>query len=366
VCSPTAARLVWLALAGAARLGALEPADVLLIGNSNSPASKVIAEHYARIRHLAAAQTLMLQAPDQEEIPREVYVRQIAEPVGRYLHARGWVERILVLVTTSGVPLKIRGSEGLSGDAASVDSELAALYQDLHGRPHSLRGPHGNPYYGKSVPFRHPDFPLYLVTRLTGFSTPDAAALVGRAVAARNRGVFVIDLRDSGYDEGDLWLKSAANRLPRERVVIDETTTVLRAIGDVIGYASWGSNDKAHRERDLGLKFLPGALATEFVSSNARTFQAPPLGWKLGEWKQRGSYFAGSPQSLTGDLVHQGASGVSGHVYEPYLEFNPRPQILFPSYLAGLTLAESFYAAMPAISWMNVIVGDPLCRLGPG
>jgi hypothetical protein len=39
-----------------------------------------------------------------------------------------------------------------------------------------------------------------------------------------------------------------------------------------------------------------------------------------------------------------------------------RPQTLFPAYLSGFNLAESFYLSIPALSWQTVVIGDPLCR----
>jgi uncharacterized protein (TIGR03790 family) len=68
---------------------------------------------------------------------------------------------------------------------------------------------------------------------------------------------------------------------------------------------------------------------------------------------------------LTADFIRQGATGASGHVYEPRLDGTPQPDILFPAYLQGRTLAESFYLSIRYLSWMNVVVGDPLCTLGP-
>jgi hypothetical protein len=44
---------------------------------------------------------------------------------------------------------------------------------------------------------------------------------------------------------------------------------------------------------------------------------------------------------------------------------NPRPDILIPAYIDGRNLAESFYLSVPAISWQNVMIGDPLCTLRP-
>jgi Tfp pilus assembly protein PilF len=113
------------------------------------------------------------------------------------------------------------------------------------------------------------------------------------------------------------------------------------------------------RHFDLG--FVPGALAGMFVSTDARTFKEPPDSWTLGKWTDSRSFFEGSPQSLSGDLIREGATGVAGHVAEPYLDATIRPQVLFPAYLSGLNMAESFYSAMPYLSWETVVVGDPLC-----
>jgi uncharacterized protein (TIGR03790 family) len=272
---------------------------------------------------------------------------------------------MLAIVTTKGVPLKIRGSQGASAEAASVDSELAMLYQDLHGRPHRLAGSVPNPYYRSQRSMAHPQDPLYLVTRLTGYSFADVRGLIDRAGQARNRGVVVLDLKSYDLEDGNYWLKQAALFVPKGRAVVEESGTVMKGVRDVIGYASWGSNDPNRKERDVGFQYLPGALVTEYVSTDGRTFEEPPARWNITTWSNKGGFFGGSPQSLSADFIRQGATGVSGHVYEPYLMFTVRPDLLFPAYLGGRTLAESYWAAIPALSWMNVVVGDPLCRLAP-
>jgi uncharacterized protein (TIGR03790 family) len=132
----------------------------------------------------------------------------------------------------------------------------------------------------------------------------------------------------------------------------------------VIGFASWGSNDKSRKKRLLGFEWLPGAIATEYVSTDARTFAKPPDSWTWGSWADKRTWFAGSPQSLTADLIAEGATGASGHVDEPYLANTPRPDYLLPAYYSGRNLAESYYLAMPALSWQNIVIGDPLCAIG--
>jgi Flp pilus assembly protein TadD len=88
-----------------------------------------------------------------------------------------------------------------------------------------------------------------------------------------------------------------------------------------------------------------------YVSSDARTFKESD-DWRIAE---------SGPQSLAADLIHDGITGIAGHVADPYLEATIRPDILFPSYLSGFNLIESYYLSMPYLSWQTVVVGDPLC-----
>jgi uncharacterized protein (TIGR03790 family) len=290
----------------------------------------------------------------------------VEAPIGEFLRNRKLQESILYIVLTSGVPLWISGSGPQLSEAASVDSELTLLYQRLKGATIPLAGPVNNPFFRqRDTPFRHPLFPMYLVTRLDGYDMKDMKGIVDRALLARNTGKFVIDLRADEATPGNEWLRTAALLLPKDRVVIDESPAVLANIKDVIGYASWGSNDKDRKRRRLHMEWLPGSIATEYVSTNARTFRQPPETWELGTWADKKSWFAETPQTLTADYIHEGANAASGQVDEPYLTYCPRPDFVLPAYYSGRTLAESFYMGIPGLSWMNVVIGDPLMRLKP-
>lgn len=352
--------------APADRGSGIRSGEVAVIVNDADPASRAIADYYCTRRRIPAAHVCRIHTISNEEISRSTFEREVEAPIAAWLKSRNLVEKILALVTTSGVPLKVQGSESITGTAASVDSELTLLYGQMHGlkRP-PLEGGIHNPFYASGARFQHPKFALYLVTRLTGYTVGDVRAMIDRSLQARDRGVVVLDGKGGGLDEGELWLRGAANRLPRGRVVFDDTARVIENAGEVIGYASWGSNDPNRRNRTAGLRWLPGGIATEYVSTDARTFHEPPAGWRITSWKDRAGFYAGSPQSLTGDLLREGATGASGHVYEPYLANSPHPDLLFPAYLDGWTLAESYWRSIPWLSWMNVVVGDPLCRLEP-
>jgi uncharacterized protein (TIGR03790 family) len=327
------------------------------------------AEYYARKRGVPARQICYLQTKTVEQISRLTYEQEIAFVVRDCLRNARLTEKILYLVTTQGVPLAIQGSLGETGEAASVDSELTLLYAQIKGAKYSPRGPIPNPFFGRvGSPFDRRQFPIYMVTRLAGYDFAGIRGLIDRALAAANRGMVILDQRNYGVPEGDEWLRDAAIRLPAGRVILEDTAAVVYGKRDVIGYASWGSNDRSRKKRFLGFQFLPGAIATEYVSTNARSFERPPLHWELSTWnaEDKDKWFHGSPQTMTADLVQEGVTGVSGHVFEPFLKYCPRPDYLLPAYVArGRNLAESFYVSIPALSWMNVVIGDPLCRIGP-
>ena len=263
--------------------------------------------------------------------------------------------------------MNIPGSDGMAGDYAAVDSELTLLYSDMRkGQPHPVAGPALNPFFGKrDAKFSHPEFPMYLVTRLQAYDLAGVKALIDRGLHPSNQGKFVIDMQSSGSKEGDSWLRQAANMLPRDRVVFDASEKVVYDQTAVIGYAGWGSNDHNRHKRFLGFHWLPGAIATEFVSTNARTFKRPPDNWNISDWKSKDLWFAGAPQTLTADYLLEGATAATGHVSEPFLAFTPHPEYLFPAYYSGRNLAESYYMSIRALSWQNIVIGDPLTSLGP-
>jgi uncharacterized protein (TIGR03790 family) len=343
---------------------------VLVVINSRSAVSKSVGEYYCVRRGIPRQNAVQISAPEAEEIDRAAFDRDIARPVLKALAGRARSGRIDALVLTKGVPLRIRGVQrGMRAEGASVDSELAAL--PLRRRPgnpaFSYEGPLRNPYFGSREPFDSDRFSIYLVTRLDGYTFADVKAAIDRSMAARDTGVAVLDAKSgNAASAGNLWLKSAAASLPKERVAADFSAAVLTGVRGVIAYASWGSNDPARKVRDPGFTYLPGAIATQYVSTDGRTFTEPPAGWQPATWENRAGYWAGSPQGLAADFLRQGATGASGHVDEPYLQFTPRPDILLPAYIVQRrTLAESFWASIPAVSWMNIVIGDPLCRLAP-
>jgi len=343
------------------------PQQVLVVVNKRSPASRQIADYYMRQRSIPSANRCTIDVAPEESIERRQYETRIEAPIGAFLKAHRLSEQILYIVLTKDVPLKMWPSTGDStpeSDGSSVDSELTLLYRRMRGEKIALAGAVRNPFFRqRDAPFRHPLFPMYLVTRLDAYTVAEAKGLVDKSLAARNTGKFVIDLRADENTPGNQWLRDAALLLPKDRVVMDSTAKIVTGIKDVIAYASWGSNDFDRKHRFLYNQWLPGAIATEFVSTDGRTFHQPPETWEIGPWSDKKTWFEGAPQTLTADYIREGASGASGQVFEPFLTGCPRPDFILPAYYSGRNLAESFYMGIPALSWMNLVIGDPLMRL---
>ena len=368
------------------------PTDrVCVVVNRASPVSLAIGEAYARARGIPDDQIVELDIPvadpslgdrRHESIGRDEFERLIRQPLERIFEERDWVDEMEVIVTTKGIPLRVEGPDVSTAfllrddTTASVDAELSLLFSPLIGSAGVATS--GNPYFGRTISFRdfraqHPGSPLrYMVARLTGFQAPtepgsalprDVAQLLANAQAEpAERALWLIDLDPAlpGPIEvaNHVLLGGAIGSLDSLgiRLVVHEEASFAGNFESIQGYASWGSNasrdalPSAYGEssgRAYPGRFAPRALATDLVSTNGRSFTAPP---RYG-------------QSLVADLVALGVGGATAHVAEPTLPGVARPQILLSEYAQGVRAIEAYYRSLPYLGWMNIYVGDPLMEL---
>src|SRR5712692_7904323 len=125
----------------------LTPDQVLIVENERSAISKQIAEYYQRVRNIPEHHLARIRTDPREEIDRDTFRRELAQPIAAHLLEHRLTDQILVVVLTKGVPLKIRGTGGPRGTQASVDSELALLYRELIQGVGPSEGPVRNPYF---------------------------------------------------------------------------------------------------------------------------------------------------------------------------------------------------------------------------
>jgi uncharacterized protein (TIGR03790 family) len=344
-------------------------ANVAVVINDNSPESQRIGEHYAKTRGVPAGNVLRIRTSTEDTIDRDVYLKTIEGPIGATITRAGLQDRILYVVLTKGVPLRIAGTTGLNGTIASVDSELTLLYRRLTGQSIPLPGNIDNPFFlgageiAQAQRFSHRRHDIYLTTRIDAFTLEQALAMIDRAQTPSTDGQIV--LNRGAVDAGEAWLQRTATRLRNlgqgSRVVFEATAQPARIDKPVLGYYSSGAQDPSDRVRSGGMAFTAGSIAANLASFDARTFRPPPDGWHPTSTGDKKAFFEGSGDGLIGDLIREGVTGVSGQVAEAYVLGAVRPDILLPAYLAGFNLAEAFYLALPTLSWQTVIVGDPLC-----
>lgn len=321
---------------------------VAVVVNEDAPDSIVITRHYVKKRGIPGRNVIRIRCAADERIADDECEEKILKRVRAYLAHTRLDRTVDFLVTTRGVPL-------VTASGLSVDGLLAVM--GTHAPT-----PSRNPYYAQDRAFTHAAFGFYLCTRLDGYTVPDAKALVDRSLAARPvKGLFLLDLdprrERPGYQVMNDGMRRAAAWLNKRdfRVRLDRSRTFVPESRPLIGYFSWGSNDARYDSAAYrGLRFHPGAIAETVVSTSGRTFRATT---------KRG-------QSLIADLISgssdgvstgSGVTGVKGYVTEPYVTAMARPDILFPRYVSGRNLGESFYAASPMLHWKDVVIGDPLC-----
>jgi uncharacterized protein (TIGR03790 family) len=330
--------------------------DVLVIINSNSSISDQVGTYFASSHNIPAPNIVRISVSTNEEID-SLEFNSLRSQVENYLTSTNLVDKINYIVTTKGVPLKVnRGNiPSQSSPSSSVESELTLILG-----PYSPNiGGAGivfSPYYYQTAHFSRATYGIYLVTRLDGYSFDEIQGLIDRGGPntpfSQTNAKFVLD-EDPGWNASlpalNNSMVSAQTILVGKGLstVLDTSTVYLTDQSNVIGYTSWGSNDHYADQYTQYAKphntWVPGALAETYVSTDGRTFSAPPT----------------YGQSLVADLVEEGLTGVKGYVYEPYSSSMTIVSVLYDRYTSGYNLAESYYMASRSLSWMDVVIGDP-------
>src|SRR5437667_4896415 len=351
-------------------------AVTIVLYNKAAPDSVQLARFYAHQRGIAHDHLVGLTCSTEEEISREEYDTTIANPLREIFKTRHWwtlhetpdqeesvtASSIHFVAIIKGIPLKIRPTADYPGDVprpgpmgnrneASVDSELTVLAF----MSHQISGPTPNPYFQN---FRAiGDFEnatMLLVCRLDAPAAATVRRMIVDAIAAEKSGLWGRAYVDGahntsgGMEVGDQWLSEITGQLHKVGipVVYDETPALFPEgypMTDCALYYGWYAATVAGPFTQPDFRFLPGAVAVHIHSFSANTLRDPNANW-------------------VGPLVAKGAAASLGNVYEPYLQLTSRLDTFNDRLLHGFTFAESAYMATPALSWMSVMVGDPLYR----
>ncbi len=411
------------------RLPALEPNQVLLVYNHFDADSKAIRDHYLQSRPGVAEFDLAeRELVGRHTVPYDFYRQFIRFPLRRLLAANpGMAERIICIVLTKGIPHRIEDmNHPLIGDdaggmraewidrgdftAASVDSEMTLLWQDLERNESGgafdskADGFIVNPYYGKTEPIAQFDrhfitqpkqfgdivkvgsdsetaqggweavsakLPsarltpgdIYLVARLDGKTAQDVIAAIDRAheiTADPQTARIVLDANAQGdLDKGDYERTADLLNAAGWKAIYDRSPKFLtgdKVGGPVLAYASYGLNDRDPNMPSSGayistFRFLPGAIFNTLESFSGRDF---------GGAGDR----AGHEQTQLAEFIHAGGTLGVGNVWEPFSFTAANNELLLGGFLLrGMSFVEAAYASLPVLSWQQIVVGDPLARL---
>src|ERR1035438_2510236 len=108
---------------------ALDPSQVLVLVNKDTPISSQVGRMYEKLREIPAANVLRLSLGTERQITPQQYWSKAAPPITKYLEAN---REIRCILTTAGVPYVIEATDG-KDEGAAFDSELAAILREQAG-----------------------------------------------------------------------------------------------------------------------------------------------------------------------------------------------------------------------------------------
>jgi len=236
---------------------------------------------------------------------------------------------------------------------AAVDSELTLIsagpYQKIGWLP--------NPFnFGfNRLPFiREVRAHTVMVGRLDGPTPAIARRLVDDALEVEKTGltgVFYIDARGltgksaygnlAWFDQRLIHLYDLVKKRSDLPVVLDRSPSLFPpgSCPDAALYCGWYSLTKYVP----AFKWNKGAVGYHVASYEASTLKQPGS----NAWCKR--------------TLEEGVAATLGPVLEPYLPSFPLPDQFFPLLMTGkLTLLEVYFLTVPQVSWMQILIGDPL------
>lgn len=330
-------------------------AETVVIFNPGFPGSAGLAAYYAKTRGLPAHRVIGLPCAVTDDISRAEFDTTLREPLRRLFDQNRWWGAVRVLAVMRGVPVRVKramdpkkpGEE----DEAAVDSELAVLSLD---QP-ALTGFVRNSYFQSRERFGQFQNPqrLLLVGRLDGPDDATVRRMIDDSITAemdglRGRAVIDLALREGAFELGENWLRECARqcRLAGVPFYADRSAEVIPSgwpLPDTVLYYGWYRDKASGVLADPAFRFSPGAVAVHIHSFSAAHLRDPNKYW-------------------TAPLLLRGAAATLGNVWEPYLPLTCHLHLLNERLLEGFTLAEAAWSATPGLSWMQVVIGDPLYR----
>jgi len=390
--------------------------DLLIIYNSDMPEDLDLVNYYSSPTTGRGIDPdyrlgLPLGAEAGVEISITTFETDILPPIKAFLDDVANAEikaNIKYLLLMKGVPYKIKGENEFDiylSTHSTVDSELCCLYSYGEYETTSFlwnqrtyegfTSDESQSFFLTSDDDFVPDaylasdiagttYPVnYLVGRLSAYNYDEAKLLVDRSLSAdtSGQGWIILDSKPSiaardtmvepvwpltdptpnaNWPSAYTLLSDAGLNVyldTTDTKVTSETEDLPAGVTEigVIGYDSHGKHSGFHEEyilNLLGFDYLPGAC---FMS--IESFNCYDLDDTDGSIDRNG-------QGLIGDFFRMGGTVAIGTAWEPYVRGVGDERWVFDRYLHyGDIWIEAAYKGMRCLSWQEVVLGDPLCRV---
>lgn len=238
---------------------------------------------------------------------------------------------------------------------AALDSDLALLWWDHDQYQVSVKIPNflSHRSTNQPTPPMLKMLPILMTSRIDGPTKDVCKRMIDDSIAAETTGLkgkFYIDARGMAPDGTELskfdqklrdlgWMYREDAGVSPE---VENTESRYSSPGDADDVALYIGWYKLRNYED-GFKFNPGSFGFHVASEEAANLHDPQeKGWCK-------------------NALERGLSATIGAVAEPYLDAFPQPVEFFGLLLSGrYTLVETYFLAMPYLSWRMALIGDPL------
>lgn len=351
----------------------LLPGQVAVVYNKLVPASRELAEFYALNRRIPDQNVIGLEVPERSTIDRATYDKTIRTPLRqKFIENKWWTmgkdpkgvtlpteTSIRCLVVIKGMPLRISGIPLEKGEdpnkreindreEAAVDSELSLMGVT----PYPLGGPQNNPYFKKEFPAStSPLNYLLLVGRIDAHTYDHCKRMVLDGLETEEKGLWgrtYLDFanKTGNYAMGDQWIEGIVglSRKMGHPTIVDRmnnTFVTNYPMQEAAVYFGWYTTNRNGPFLNSEMKFQKGAIAVHLHSFSAQQLNNPAKNWSAA-------------------LIDRGAAATLGNTWEPYLQASHHFDVFYDRLTKGFSLVEASYMSMNAISWQNIVLGDPL------
>ena len=106
---------------------ALQPDEILLVTNKNSPDSQKLAQLYCQLRGVPTTQIAAIDVPDSEEMAFSTYETSVVAPLRKFITDHQLNSKIKCLLTFYGVPFRVSDKQNTPAE----NEELAQLRETI-------------------------------------------------------------------------------------------------------------------------------------------------------------------------------------------------------------------------------------------